>query len=98
MTKKIIILIIFSFLMFLILGRINALSIEIIPLKKPILTKEELQKKVLVNILKPLAKPKKIKTQKSVGRKSNVVKTVLGCHYMIMKDPPRGGKPFIKKN
>ncbi|MDC3016671.1 lytic transglycosylase domain-containing protein [Candidatus Pelagibacter sp.] len=66
MTKKIIILIIFSFLMFLILGRINALSIEIIPLKKPILTKEELQKKVLVNILKPLAKPKKIKTQKIV--------------------------------
>ena len=66
MTKKIIILIIFLFLMFLILGRINALSIEIIPLKKPILTKEELQKKVLVNILKPLAKPKKIKTQKIV--------------------------------
>ena len=32
---------------------------RLLPLKKPILSEKELKKKVLVNILKPLAKPKK---------------------------------------
>ena len=30
---------------------------EIIPLKKPIQTKEETQKKLFIDVLKPLAKP-----------------------------------------
>ena len=61
MTKKIVILIIFSLMMVLNFGIIYALSNEVIPLRKPILTDEELQKKVIVNILKPLSKPKIIK-------------------------------------
>ncbi len=61
MTKKIVILIIFSLMMVLNFGSIYALSNEVIPLRKPILTDEELEKKVIVNILKPLSKPKTIK-------------------------------------
>ncbi len=37
--------------------------ISSIPLKKPILTVEELDKKITKNILKPLKKPKKMKAQ-----------------------------------
>ena len=64
MTKKIVILIIFSFLMILNFGSIHALSNEVIPLKKPELTNEELNKKVLVNVLKPLAKPRTLPKKK----------------------------------
>ncbi len=34
---------------------------SIVPLKKPILSKEEIQKKISINIIKPLKKPSKIK-------------------------------------
>ena len=38
---------------------------EIIPLKKPIQTKEETEKKLLIDVLKPLPKPiKKVETKK----------------------------------
>ena len=42
----------------------NNLSAEInliVPLKKPVLSKEEIQKKITINILKPLKKPTKTK-------------------------------------
>ena len=37
---------------------------SVVPLKKPILSKEEIQKKISINILKPLKKPSKIKEVK----------------------------------
>ena len=34
---------------------------SVVPLKKPVLSKEEIQKKITINILKPLKKPTKTK-------------------------------------
>ena len=34
---------------------------SVVPLKKPVLSKEEIQKKISINILKPLKKPLKTK-------------------------------------
>ena len=61
MSKKLL-----YFIVLLYLTNLNSLAIsEIIPLKKPIQTKEEVQKKLLIDVLKPLPKPiKKIETKK----------------------------------
>ena len=50
---------------------------SIVPLKKPVLTKEEIQKKISINILKPLKKPtktKKIKIEEAIVKKELVLK------------------------
>ncbi|MDC1170188.1 lytic transglycosylase domain-containing protein [Candidatus Pelagibacter sp.] len=64
MPKKI--LIIFTTIIHLLFGITLAFSEEkkILPIKKPILSDSELQKKVLVNIIKPLPKPNLSKEQK----------------------------------
>ena len=64
MPKKI--LIIFTTIIYLLFGTTLAFSEEkkILPIKKPILSDSELQKKVLVNIIKPLPKPDLSKEQK----------------------------------
>ena len=64
MPKKI--LIIFTTIIHLLSGTTLAFSEEkkILPIKKPILSDSELQKKVLVNIIKPLPKPDLSKEQK----------------------------------
>jgi soluble lytic murein transglycosylase len=64
MPKKI--LIIFTTIIHLFSGTTLAFSEEkkILPIKKPILSDSELQKKVLVNIIKPLPKPDLSKEQK----------------------------------
>jgi soluble lytic murein transglycosylase len=64
MPKKI--LIIFITIIHLLFGTTLAYSEEkkILPIKKPILSDSELQKKVLVNIIKPLPKPDLSKKQK----------------------------------
>ena len=64
MSKKI--LIISITIIHLLFGTTLALSEEkkILPIKKPILSDSELQKKVLVNIIKPLPKPDLSKEQK----------------------------------
>ncbi|NDG89199.1 MAG: lytic transglycosylase domain-containing protein [Proteobacteria bacterium] len=64
MPKKI--LIIFITIIHLLFGTTLAYSEEkkILPIKKPILSDSELQKKVLVNIIKPLPKPDLSKEQK----------------------------------
>ena len=64
MPKKI--LIIFTTIIYLLFGTTLAFSEEkkILPIKKPILSDSELQKKVLVNIIKPLPKPDLSKDQK----------------------------------
>jgi soluble lytic murein transglycosylase len=64
MPKKI--LIIFITIIHLLFGTTLAFTEEkkILPIKKPILSNSELQKKVLVNIIKPLPKPDLSKEQK----------------------------------
>ena len=69
MKKKILFLIV----LFHFMGVINIASSEIIPLKKPTQTKEETQKKLLIDVLKPLPKPlKKILTK--TDKKNIIVK------------------------
>ena len=57
MFKKLIFFINFSSLVLLSINELRADEINIVPLKKPELSVQELNKKVLINILKPLAKP-----------------------------------------
>ena len=58
----------------------NNLSAEInsiVPLKKPVLSKEEIQKKISINILKPLKKPsktKEVKIKEVIVKKELVLK------------------------
>ena len=50
---------------------------SIVPLKKPVLSKEEIQKKISINILKPLKKPtktKEIKTEEVIVKKELILK------------------------
>ena len=50
---------------------------SIVPLKKPILRKEEIQKKISINIIKPLKKPsktKEIKIEEVIVKKELVLK------------------------
>ena len=50
---------------------------SIVPLKKPVLSKEEIQKKISINILKPLKKPtktKEIKIEEVIVKKELVLK------------------------
>ena len=58
----------------------NNLSAEInsiVPLKKPVLSKEEIQKKISINILKPLKKPsktKEVKIEEVIVKKELILK------------------------
>ena len=50
---------------------------SVVPLKKPILSKQEIQKKISINILKPLKKPtktKEIKVEEVIVKKELVLK------------------------
>ena len=68
----------------------NVLSNEIssIPLKKPLLTIEELNKKISKNILKPLKKPKKIKSSKVKEKKITQVEKETKLSFKIPKKKP----------
>ncbi len=57
MSKKLIIIVSLLLLISINLKLVTADEKNLIPLKKPILTEQELKKKVLINILKPLPKP-----------------------------------------
>ena len=63
----------FSIVLFYFLSINNFAFSEIIPLKKPIQSKEETQKKLLTDILKPLPKPTK-ETDKKAVEENIVVK------------------------
>ena len=69
MSKKIL----FFVVLFQLSGVTNIASSEIIPLKKPIQTEEETQKKLLIDVLKPLPKPI-LKTDTKEIEKKVVVK------------------------
>ena len=60
MLKKFIFFISLSFVIILNQGYLIAAESNLIPLKKPLLTEQELKKKVQVNLLKPLKKPNKV--------------------------------------
>ncbi len=76
MLRKILIVVfIVSILMFSnnLLAEINS----VVPLKKPVLSKEEIQKKISINILKPLKKPsktKEVKIEEVIVKKELVLK------------------------
>ena len=69
MSKKII----FFILLFNLTGYAGVASSEVVPLKKPIQTKEETQKKLLIDVLKPLPKPIE-QTEKKVIEEKVIVK------------------------
>ena len=59
---------------------------NIIPIKKPLLTKQELEKKVLINLLKPLPKPSLI--SKEIQTKEIVKKEIFKPKFLIPKKKP----------
>ena len=65
----------------------NFVFSEIIPLKKPIQTKEETQKKLLIDILKPLPKPIK-KTETKIVEEKVIVKENKKSSLILPKKKP----------
>ena len=57
---------------------------KIIPIKKPILTDDEIQKKIILNILKPLPKPS-LKEKTKVVEKKTKDKKSLKSKYLLPK-------------
>ena len=68
MSKKIL----FFIVLFNLMGLNNIVSSEIIPLKKPLQTKEETAKKLLIDVLKPLPKPVKKKETQTVVKETEI--------------------------
>ena len=87
MQKKILLIILTLFVVFYHLSYASEKE-KILPLKKPILSDSELKKKVLINILKPLKKPKK--TQKKIVSNEIIEKDLKKPKYLLPKK-----KPFI---
>ena len=83
MSKKILFFIVLIYLG----GVINKVSSEIIPPKKPIQTKEETKKKLLVDVLKPLPKPLN-KTVTKVVEEQSVVKKEKKTGLILPKKKP----------
>ena len=59
MRKKLLFIVNCIFFSSLIFTYLIADEKKLVPLKKPLLTKKEIKDKISVNLLKPLAKPKK---------------------------------------
>jgi len=67
---------------------------SVIPLKKPVLSKEEIQKKISINILKPLKKPLKtreVKTEEVIVKKELVLKDKKFSFKIPKKKPTVAG-------
>ena len=71
MIKKLLFLIITSLISF------NFSGAQIVPLKKPSLSSEELNKKIILNTIKPLKKPSKVKVEKKVAKKETKLSFLL---------------------
>ena len=72
---------------------------SVVPLKKPVLTKEEIQKKISINILKPLKKPtktKEIKIEEVIVKKELVLKEKKLSFKIPKKKPIIVGNSTIK--
>ena len=68
-------------------GFVNNVLSEIIPLKKPIQTKEETEKKLLIDVLRPLPKPIK-KTEIENVKEEVVVKKKIQNELILPKKKP----------
>ena len=81
MFKKFIFFISFSSILLFSVNQIHAEEKSVVPIKKPSLTTQELNEKVLINILKPLPKPKKnngkTKTTELVNEKTTKPKFII---------------------
>ena len=82
MTKKIL----FFIILFNIIGFNNIALSELIPLKKPLQTKEETNKKLLTDTLKPLPKPIEISKKKVLEKKVEVKKERKYGHILPKKN------------
>ena len=83
MSKKLL-----FFIVLFNLINISSFSIaEIIPLKKPSQTKEQTQKKLLIDVLKPLPKPIK-KTETKIIKKEVEIKKEKKNNYILPKKKP----------
>ncbi len=72
---------------------------SVVPLKKPILSKEEIQKKISINILKPLKKPtiaKEIKIEEVIVKKELVLKEKKLSFKIPKKKPTIAGTSTAK--
>ena len=79
MNKKIIFFISFIFFYCLNFTHLFSAEVEIIPLKKPLLTEKEFKEKITLNLLKPLPKPKKkslAKEPKKIDENQKKVKNI----------------------
>ena len=83
MTKKIL----FFIILFNTIGFNNIALSELIPLKKPLQTKEETNKKLLIDTLKPLPKPIEISKKKVLEKKVEVKKERKYGHILPKKKP-----------
>ena len=93
MSKKIL----FFILLLNLLSFNNLVSSEIIPVKKPLQTKEEKQKKLLIDVLKPLPKPLEKTEEKTLKEKVVVKKEDKKSGFILPKKKPLiAGKEKIK--
>ncbi len=72
---------------------------SLVPLKKPVLSKEEIQKKISINILKPLKKPskaKEIKIEEAIVKKELVLKEKKLSFKIPKKKPSIAGASTAK--
>ena len=83
MYKKIL----FFILLFTFIGQPNIALTDIIPLKKPPQSKEETQKKLLIDVLKPIPKPI-LKTQKAVAKEKVIIKKKKKIGFILPKKKP----------
>ncbi len=83
MLKKILFLIV----LFPLISLTNIAISDIIPLIKPSQTTEETEKKLLIDVLKPLPKPIK-KTQKKEIEKEDIVKQDIKINFILPKKKP----------
>ena len=83
MYKKIL----FFILLFAFIGHLDIALTDIIPLKKPPQTKEETQKKLLIDVLKPIPKPI-LKTQKKITEEKVILKKKKKIGFILPRKKP----------
>ena len=98
MLKKILIL---GFTVSIVIFSNNLLAEinSVLPLKKPVLSKEEIQKKISINIIKPLKKPsktKEIKIEEGIVKKELVLKEKKLSFKIPKKKPTVAGASTAK--
>ena len=87
MSKKFI----FFIVLFYLINVNNFAISEIIPLKKPTQTKEETEKKLLIDVLKPLPKPIQRTETKKIEEKS-IVKKEKKSGFILPKKKTTGSR------